>query len=77
MLSILTDFVLCMYKWYVTIGHITVGKITYFPQEILGYGCEGTLVFRLVRTYSVHIMCSEYVYLVSPTNRYKIGTGRR
>ena len=27
-------------------GEVTVGKITYYSEKILGYGSEGTIVFQ-------------------------------
>ena len=33
-------------------GEVMVGKITYYSNEVLGHGSEGTMVFKLVAVYS-------------------------
>ena len=29
-----------------TLGKVTIGKITYYAQDVLGHGSEGTIVFK-------------------------------
>ena len=34
------------YIMYVISGNVVVGKITYCANKVLGYGSEGTIVFK-------------------------------